>query len=116
MDYIRDLGVGAIWLLPFYPSPLRDDGYDVADFRNVHPDLGTLDDFRRLLARAHAAGLRVIVDLVLNHTSDQHPWFRSARRGPGHPYHDWYVWSPTADRYPGTKIIFGDTEPSNWTW
>jgi maltose alpha-D-glucosyltransferase/alpha-amylase len=115
LDYIRDLGVGAIWLLPIYPSPLRDDGYDVADFRNVHPDLGTLDDFRRLLDRAHAAGLRVLVDLVLNHTSDQHPWFQSARRGPGSAYHDYYVWSPTPDRYAGTRIIFVDTEPSNWT-
>jgi len=116
IDYVRDLGVGAIWLLPFYPSPLRDDGYDIADFRDVHPDLGTLDDFRRLLERAHAAGLRVLTDLVLNHTSDQHPWFRSARRGPGHPYHDYYVWSPTPDRYAGTKVIFGDTESSNWTF
>src|SRR5262245_43109970 len=115
MDYIRDLGVGGIWLLPMYPSPLRDDGYDIADFRNIHPDLGTLDDFRRLLDRAHSLGLKVLVDLVLNHTSDQHPWFQSARRGPGHPYHDYYVWSPTPDRYAGTKIIFLDSEPSNWT-
>ena len=115
LDYICDLGVGAIWLLPIYPSPLRDDGYDVADFRSIHPDLGTLDDFRRLLDRAHAAGLRVLVDLVLNHTSDQHPWFQSARLGPGSPYHDYYVWSPTPDRYAGTRVIFVDTEPSNWT-
>jgi len=115
LGYICDLGVGAIWLLPIYPSPLRDDGYDVADFRNIHPDLGTLDDFRRFLDRAHAAGLRVLVDLVLNHTSDQHPWFQSARLGPGSPYHDYYVWSPTPDRYAGTRVIFVDTEPSNWT-
>ncbi len=115
IDYVRSLGVGAIWLTPIYPSPLCDDGYDVADFRAVHPDLGTLDDFRRLLARAHAAGLRVLLDLVLNHTSDQHPWFQSARRGPGHPYHDYYVWSPTPDRYQGTKIVFADVEASNWT-
>jgi maltose alpha-D-glucosyltransferase/alpha-amylase len=115
LDYICDLGVDAIWLLPIYPSPLRDDGYDVADFRNIHPDLGTLDDFRRLLDRAHAAGLRVLVDLVLNHTSDQHPWFQSARLGPASPYHDYYVWSPTPDRYAGTRVIFVDTEPSNWT-
>ena len=116
IPYLCDLGVGAIWLLPFYPSPLRDDGYDVADFRGIHSDLGTLDDFRRLLERAHAVGLRVIVDLVLNHTSDQHQWFQSARRGPGHPYHDYYVWSDTPDRYAGTRVIFVDTEPSNWTF
>ncbi|KAF0246153.1 MAG: hypothetical protein FD180_984 [Planctomycetota bacterium] len=116
IGYIRDLGITAIWLLPIFPSPLRDDGYDISDFRDVHPDLGTLDDFRKLLDRAHAAGIRVITDLVVNHTSDQHPWFRSARNGPGHPFHDYYVWSPTPDRFAGTRIIFSDTERSNWTW
>jgi len=115
LPYIRDLGVGAIWLLPIYPSPLRDDGYDIADFCGIHPDLGTLDDFRDLLDRAHASDLRVLVDLVLNHTSDQHAWFQEARRGPGNPYHDYYVWSDTPDRYRGVRRIFVDTEPSNWT-
>jgi maltose alpha-D-glucosyltransferase/alpha-amylase len=114
LPYIRDLGVSAVWLLPIYPSPLRDDGYDVADYRGIHPDLGTLDDFRRLLEAAHACGLRVLVDLVLNHTSDQHPWFQSARQGPGHPFHDYYVWSGAPDRYAGVRGIF-ETEPSNWT-
>jgi maltose alpha-D-glucosyltransferase/alpha-amylase len=116
LAYIRDLGVGAIWLLPFYPSPLRDDGYDVSDYRGVHPDLGTLDDFRHLLETAHAMGLRIIVDLVLNHTSDQHEWFQDARRGPESTYHDYYVWSPTPNRYAGVRTIFVDVEPSNWTW
>jgi maltose alpha-D-glucosyltransferase/alpha-amylase len=115
LPYIRDLGVGAIWLLPIYPSPLRDDGYDVADYRGIHPDLGTLDDFRRLLDAAHACGLRILVDLVLNHTSDQHPWFQDARQGPGHRYHDYYVWSETPHRYAGVRGIF-ETEPSNWTF
>ena len=114
LGYIRDLGVGAIWLLPIFPSPLKDDGYDIADYRTIHPDLGTLDDFRTLLKQAHDAGLRVLIDLVLNHTSDQHPWFQSARRGPGHPHHDWYVWSPTPDRFAGVRVIFNDTERSNW--
>lgn len=116
LPYIRDLGVGAVWLLPFYPSPLRDDGYDVSDYRGVHPDLGTLAEFRELLDAAHALGLRVIVDLVLNHTSDQHPWFQEARRGPENPFHDYYVWNPTPDRYPEVRRIFVDVEPSNWTY
>ncbi len=116
IGYIRDLGVGAVWLLPIFPSPLRDDGYDVADFRGIHPDLGTLDDFREFVDRAHAAGLRVLTDLVLNHTSDQHRWFQSARKGPGHPFHDYYVWSPTPDRHKDVRIIFPDFEPSNWTF
>ena len=115
LEYIRDLGVGALWLLPLFPSPLRDDGYDISDLRSIHPELGTLDDFRRLLDRAHGLGLRVLLDLVVNHTSDQHPWFQSARRGPGHPYHDYYVWSATPDRYRDARIIFVDTERSNWT-
>jgi maltose alpha-D-glucosyltransferase/alpha-amylase len=116
LPYIRDLGVGAMWLLPIFPSPLRDDGYDVSDYRNIHPDLGTLDDFRHLLSSAHALGLRVLVDLVLNHTSDQHPWFQEARRGPESPYHSYYVWSPTPDRYAEVRRIFVDVEPSNWTY
>jgi maltose alpha-D-glucosyltransferase/alpha-amylase len=116
LPYIRDLGVGAVWLLPIYPSPLRDDGYDVSDYRDVHPDLGTLDDFRQLLAAAHAIGLRIIVDLVLNHTSDQHPWFQAARKGPENPFHDYYVWNPTPDRFAEVRRIFPDFEPSNWTF
>jgi maltose alpha-D-glucosyltransferase/alpha-amylase len=115
LPYIRDLGVGAVWLLPIYPSPLRDDGYDVADYRNVHPDLGTLQDFAHMLGTAHALGLRVLVDLVLNHTSDQHPWFQEARQGPESSYHDYYVWSDTPDRYTNVRRIFVDVEPSNWT-
>jgi maltose alpha-D-glucosyltransferase/alpha-amylase len=115
IGYIRDLGVGAVWLLPIFPSPMRDEGYDVSDFRSVHPELGTLDDFRVFLTRAHEAGLRVMIDLVLNHTSDRHPWFQSARRGPGHPFHDYYVWNPTPDRYREARIIFTDSETSNWT-
>ena len=116
LPYIRDLGVGAVWLLPIFPSPLRDDGYDVSDYRSIHPELGTLDDFRHVLATAHALGLRVLVDLVLNHTSDQHPWFQESRRGPESPYHSYYVWSPTPDRYADVRRIFVDVEPSNWTY
>ncbi|MFI5403452.1 MAG: maltose alpha-D-glucosyltransferase [Planctomycetota bacterium] len=114
LPYLRDLGVNALWLLPIFPSPLRDDGYDVSDYRGIHPDFGTLDDFRRLLEAAHGCGLRVLIDLVLNHTSDQHPWFRAAREGPGSPFHDYYVWSPTPARYAGVRGIF-ENEPSNWT-
>ncbi len=116
LDYIRDLGVDCLWLLPMYPSPLRDDGYDISDYRGIHPDYGTLDDFQRLLDAAHACGLRVIADLVLNHTSDQHPWFQEARRSPDSPYRDYYVWSDTDQRYREARIIFLDSEVSNWTW
>jgi maltose alpha-D-glucosyltransferase/alpha-amylase len=116
LDYIRDLGVNCIWLLPMYPSPLRDDGYDIADYRNIHPDYGTLDDFQRFLDAAHARGLRVITDLVMNHTSDQHPWFQEARRSPESPYRDYYVWSDTDQRYRQARVIFVDSETSNWTW
>ena len=117
LDYLQDLGVTALWLLPFYPSPLRDDGYDVADYQNVHPAYGTLDDFQRFMQAAHARGLRVITELVANHTSDQHPWFQAARRSkPGSPARDFYVWSDTDQRYAGTPIIFRDVETSNWTW
>jgi maltose alpha-D-glucosyltransferase / alpha-amylase len=116
LDYIRDLGVTCIWLLPFFPSPLRDDGYDIADYLDIHPDYGTLDDFRAFLDGAHARGLRVIADLVINHTSDQHPWFQAARSDPDSPYRDYYVWSETDEKYTDARIIFTDTEISNWTW
>ena len=117
LDYIAELGVTTIWLLPFYPSPLRDDGYDIADYCGVHPNYGTLDDFKDFLAAAHARGLRVLTELVINHTSDQHPWFQRARTAPkGSPERDFYVWSDDANRYSGARIIFTDTETSNWTW
>jgi maltose alpha-D-glucosyltransferase/alpha-amylase len=117
LDYIRDLGVNAIWLLPFYPSPLKDDGYDVADYHNVHPMYGTRADFRTFLREAHRAGLKVITELIVNHTSDQHPWFQAARRAPkGSSKRDFYVWSDDPNKYKETRIIFTDTEASNWTW
>jgi maltose alpha-D-glucosyltransferase / alpha-amylase len=117
LDYLQDLGVTAIWLLPFFPSPFRDDGYDVSDYRNIHPAYGTLRDFGQLVREAHRRSLRIIVELVVNHTSDQHPWFQRARRArPGSVYRDYYVWSETEDKYKGTRIIFNDTEKSNWTW
>jgi maltose alpha-D-glucosyltransferase/alpha-amylase len=117
LDYLLDLGVTAIWLLPFYPSPGRDDGYDISDYADVHPDVGTLADFEELLAEAHARGLRIITELVLNHTSDQHPWFQRARRAPpGSPERAFYVWSDTPGRYADARIIFKDFEPSNWSW
>jgi maltose alpha-D-glucosyltransferase / alpha-amylase len=117
LDYLQDLGVSALWLLPFYPSPLRDDGYDIADFGNINPSYGTMRDFRLLLREAHARGLKVITELVLNHTSDQHPWFQRARRaGPNSRWGKYYVWSDTADKYTDARIIFQDFETSNWTW
>ena len=116
LDYIRDLGVDCIWLLPIYPSPLRDDGYDIADYYGILPEYGTLDDFRALVEEIHERGMRVITDLVLNHTSDQHPWFQSARSDRNSPYRDYYVWSDTDQRYSQVRIIFLDTEASNWTW
>ncbi|HSF85380.1 MAG TPA: maltose alpha-D-glucosyltransferase [Acidimicrobiia bacterium] len=117
LDYLQDLGITALWLLPFYPSPLRDDGYDIANYLDVHPAYGTLADFRRFLDAAHQRGIRVITELVINHTSDRHPWFQRARRAaPGSPERDFYVWSDTADRYPEVRIIFQDTETSNWAW
>ena len=116
LDYLKDLGVDAIWLLPIYPSPLKDDGYDIADYFGIHQDYGSLEDFKTLIKSAHQLGLRVITDLVLNHTSDQHPWFQSARKGPDNPYHDYYVWSDNDQKYAQTRIIFLDTEESNWTW
>lgn len=118
LDYLQDLGVTALWLLPITPSPLRDDGYDVSGHFAIHPDYGTLDDFRALVVEAHRRNLRLIVELIPNHTSDQHPWFQ-ASRNPEHPehakYRDWYVWSETDGRYREARIIFRDTEPSNWT-
>ncbi len=117
LDYIAELGVDTLWLLPFYPSPRKDDGYDIADYRGVHPDYGTLQDARRFVREAHARGLRVITELVINHTSDQHPWFQRARAArPGSSHHNYYVWSDTDQKYDGTRIIFLDTEKSNWTW
>ncbi|MGO8753464.1 MAG: maltose alpha-D-glucosyltransferase [Thermoguttaceae bacterium] len=117
LDYLQDLGVTAVWILPFYPSPGRDDGYDIADYQSVHPQYGTLHDFRIFLREAHARGLRVITELVLNHTSDEHPWFRRARTSrPGSRWRDFYVWSDTPNRYKDARIIFKDFETSNWTW
>ncbi len=117
LDYLKDLGVSALWLLPMYPSPLRDDGYDIADYMSVHRAVGTLDDFRELLSEAHARGLKVITELVLNHTSDQHPWFERARRAaPGTPERDFYVWSDDPEKWSEARIIFQDYETSNWTW
>jgi maltose alpha-D-glucosyltransferase/alpha-amylase len=116
LDYIQDLGVTALWLLPFYPSPLRDDGYDIADYTSIHPSYGTLADFRTLLDEAHRRGLNVITEAVVNHTSDQHPWFQEARSSPDNPRRGWYVWSDSDDRYRGVRIIFVDTEISNWAW
>jgi maltose alpha-D-glucosyltransferase/alpha-amylase len=117
LDYIAELGATAIWLLPFYPSPRRDDGYDIADYRGVHPEYGTMGDVRRFVAAAHERGLRVISELVVNHTSDQHPWFQRARRAkPGSAARNFYVWSDRDDAYAGTRVIFVDSEKSNWTW
>jgi maltose alpha-D-glucosyltransferase/alpha-amylase len=117
LDYLKDLGVSALWLLPLYPSPLRDDGYDIADYVSVHPSVGTLDDFKLLLSEAHARGLRVITELVLNHTSDQHPWFERARRAaPGTPERDFYVWSDDPNKWSEVRVIFQDYETANWTW
>jgi maltose alpha-D-glucosyltransferase/alpha-amylase len=117
LDYLQDLGVTAIWLLPFYPSPLKDDGYDIADYMDVNPSYGTLSDFRTFLREAHRRSLRVVTELVLNHTSDQHPWFQRARRSPpGSAARNFYVWSDTSDRYRDARIIFKDFESSNWSW
>ena len=117
LPYLQELGINALWLLPFYPSPLRDDGYDIADYSNVNPMYGTLGDAHQLLREAHHRGIRVITELVCNHTSDQHPWFQRARRArPGNPQRDFYVWSETNQRYQDARIIFKDSEVSNWTW
>jgi maltose alpha-D-glucosyltransferase / alpha-amylase len=116
LDYLEWLGIDCIWLLPMYPSPLRDGGYDIADFYDIHPDYGSVEDFRALVDAAHQRQIRVIADLVMNHTSSDHPWFQEARSSPDSPKRDWYVWSDTDDRYPDARVIFVDTEPSNWTW
>jgi maltose alpha-D-glucosyltransferase / alpha-amylase len=116
LDYIRDLGVDCIWLLPMYPSPLNDDGYDISEFTSVHADYGTIDDFKEFIDAAHAKGLRVVADLVMNHTSDQHPWFQEARTNPESPKRDYYVWTDDPTMYGDARIIFTDTETSNWTY
>jgi maltose alpha-D-glucosyltransferase/alpha-amylase len=117
MDYLQGLGVTCLWLLPFFPSPLKDDGYDISDYLNVHPMYGSIEDFRAVLAAAHERDLQVMIELVVNHTSDQHPWFQAARQAPpGSPERDFYVWSDTEDKYKDARIIFSDTERSNWTW
>ena len=117
LDYLQNLGVTCLWLLPFYPSPLRDDGYDISNYHGVHPGYGTRKDFRIFVREAHKRGIRVITELVINHTSDQHPWFQAARNAPaGSPKRDYYVWSDSPEKYKDVRIIFTDTEPSNWTW
>src|SRR5881396_592976 len=117
LDYLADLGITCVWLLPFYPSPLRDDGYDISDYHGVHPAYGTLRDFRTFVRRAHQRGIRVITELVINHTSDQHPWFQASRAAPpGSSKRNFYVWSDTDQKYKDARIIFSDTEKSNWTW
>src|ERR1043166_1877421 len=117
LDYVRDLGVNTIWLLPFYPSPMKDDGYDVADYHHIFADYGTMADFKQFVREAHRRGLKIITEFVANHTSDQHPWFQAARRAPpGSAKRDYYVWSDSDQKYQGTRIIFTDSEASNWTW
>src|SRR5438552_3609572 len=116
LDYLQDLGITAVWLLPFYPSPLKDDGYDIANYTDVHPSYGSLEDVKLFLEEAHRRRMRVVTELVINHTSDQHPWFQEARRSRDNPCRDWYVWSDGDDRYRDARIIFTDTELSNWAW
>ena len=117
LDYLQELGVTCIWLLPFFPSPLRDDGYDIANYVDVNPSYGTLSDFKTFLDAAHQRNMQVMIELVVNHTSDQHPWFKAARLAPpGSPQREMYVWSLTDDLYKDARIIFTDTEKSNWTW
>ena len=117
LDYLEDLGVTTIWLLPFYPSPLRDDGYDISDYFNIKESYGDIKTFKKLVTEAHKRGLQVITELVINHTSDQHPWFQRARGAkPGSAYRDYYVWSDDPTKFDEVRIIFTDTEPSNWTW
>ena len=116
LDYLKNLGVDCLWVMPFYNSPLKDDGYDVSDFYRVLPAFGTIEQLKTLVQSAHDKGLRVITDMIMNHTSDQHPWFQSARTGPDSPFHDYYVWSDTDKKYEDARIIFLDTEKSNWTW
>jgi maltose alpha-D-glucosyltransferase / alpha-amylase len=116
LDYLVSLGIDCIWLLPMYPTPGRDDGYDIMDYYNINPDYGTLDDFKRFLNEAHARNIKVITELVLNHTSDQHPWFIDAKKGPGSQYYNYYVWSESPEKYDGVRIIFPDYETSNWAY
>jgi maltose alpha-D-glucosyltransferase / alpha-amylase len=116
LEYLQELGINAIWLMPFFPSPLRDDGYDIADYTSVHSSYGNLEHFKAFLNSAHERGIRVIIEMVLNHTSDQHSWFQQSRSSRDNPYRDWYVWSESDTRYKGTRIIFLDTEMSNWAW
>lgn len=116
LDYLQWLGVDCLWLPPFYASPLRDDGYDISDYYSIHPQFGTMEDFDALVAAAHERGMRIITDLALNHTSDQHEWFKQSRRDPDGPYGDYYVWSDHMERYPEIRIIFTDVETSNWAW
>ena len=117
LDYLQDLGVTCLWLLPFFPSPLKDDGYDISDYLDIHPMYGTMEDFKTFLAAAHDRGLQVMIEMVMNHTSDQHAWFQRARQAPkGSPERDFYVWSDTDQKYRDARIIFTDTEKSNWTW
>src|SRR5947208_479703 len=116
LDYLQWLGVDCIWLLPMYPSPLRDGGYDIADFFTIHPDYGTVDDFKEFVEQAHQRGIRVIADLVMNHTSSDHPWFQESRSDRDGPRSDWYVWSDTDELYQDARVIFVDSEPSNWTF
>ncbi|HUQ22450.1 MAG TPA: alpha-amylase family glycosyl hydrolase, partial [Gaiellaceae bacterium] len=116
LDYLQWLGIDCIWLLPFYPSPLRDGGYDIADFYGINPDYGTVEDFRTFVSAAHEHGIRVIVDLVMNHTSSDHPWFQESRSDRTGPKADWYVWSDSDEPYGDARIIFVDSETSNWTY
>lgn len=116
LDYLHWLGVSCIWLLPVFASPQRDGGYDISDFYQIHPDYGTVADFKQLIKSAHERGIRVISDIVMNHTSDQHPWFQDARSSPSSPKHEWYVWSDTVNRYRDARVIFVDSQQSNWTW
>lgn len=116
LDYLSWLGIDCIWLLPFYASPLKDDGYDISDFYSIHPDYGTMQDFEELIEKAHSKGIRVIPDLVMNHVSDEHPWFKEARSSRNSPKRNWFTWSDTDKKYTEARIIFVDTEKSNWTW
>jgi maltose alpha-D-glucosyltransferase/alpha-amylase len=116
LDYLKELGIDCVWLMPIYPSPLKDDGYDIADYYNIARTFGTLEDFKDLIEAAHKRGIRIIMDLVLNHTSDQHPWFQASRADRNSPYRDYYVWSDTDQKYRDARIIFIDTQASNWTW
>ncbi|MBC8110779.1 MAG: alpha-amylase, partial [Verrucomicrobia bacterium] len=117
LDYFEELGITAIWVQPFFASPQRDGGYDIADYYNINPDFGTIEDFRNFVTEAHRRNLKVIIELVINHTSSDHPWFQRARNAPkGSPERDWYVWTDNPEQYKDVRIIFTDTEPSNWTY